>query len=345
MYKFSTLAAAGALTALMLNTQAFAQATFVPITPPEGAVDGGAAIGLNDKGEVAGSYSTDGSNSIGYVGTINGDYETFELDGNPTLPRGLNNQGRIVGFYFNVSENALHQFERTKNGTLTTITKDGTPVWGIAQGINQAGEFAGDYVGAPGSVPQRGGYQGKNAEWQNDVTLPFTGLRVAPRAINAKGDIAGWFVPESGDSVQGFVIKNGETTVVHHPDAVMTFVQGINNKGEISGAYEDADGNSRGFALDADLATWTTFDAPGMAFTQAWQINSHGQIAVSGFGDAGAGAFIYCPNKAGVCSSNKGKAGQVSTAKGKGGLNAPAPGKGNGPVDPDTAPRKNGHRK
>ena len=344
MTKVSRLAAAGALSALIFSTQAFAQATFVPITPPAGAVDGAAAIGLNDKGEVAGSYSSDGANSLGFVGAIDGDYETFELDGNPTMPRGLNNQGRMVGFYFNVSENALHQFERTKNGTLTTITKDGTSLWGIVQGINQAGVFAGDYVGDPGSVPRRGGYEGKNAQWQADVTLPFPALRVAPRAINAKGEIAGWFVPESADSIQGFIIKGDETIVVSHPDAIMTFIQGINDKGELSGGYETAAGDMHGFALDSDLVTWTTIDPPGLAFTQAWQINNHGQIAVSGGNGSGSASFIYCPNKAGVCSSNKGKAATVKTAKGKGGANAPHPGKGNGPVDPDKTPRKNGHR-
>lgn len=343
MKKCSTLATAGALIACLFSTQAFAQATFAPVTAPEGSVNTG-VFGINDQGRVAGSYSTDANNLIGFVGSIDGTYETFEFDANPTQPRSLNNQGRIVGMYFNLGQGALNQFERTKQGELSTITKDGAPLFGIAQGVNPSGVFVGDYRGEPGAVPQRGGYQGKNAAWQSDVTLPFAALRVAPRAINAQGDIAGWFVPESGDSIQGFVIKDGETTVLNYPGAVATFIQGLNDKGEMSGQWDDADGIPHGFVLDSDLETWTSFDAPGFEYTQAFQINNLGQVAVNGFGETSSGAFIYCPKKAGVCAGNRGKAAAVKKAKGKSGK-APAASMGNGPVDPDTTPRKNGHRK
>lgn len=340
MGKVTLLAGASVLQALLLSSQALA-ASFVLVEPPAGSVDAG-VLGLNDQGKVAGSYSTDGADMIGFVGSIDGTYETFDMDGNLTFPRALNNQGRIIGFYIN--GNDLNQFERTKNGTLTTITKDGNALWGIAQGVNASGEFVGDYRGEPGAVPQRGAYQGKNAAFEADVTLPFATLRAAARGINAKGDIVGWFFAETGGGPQGFVIKDGVTTVLNYPDpSAATFPQGINNKGEISGGWEDPAGNMHGFALDSDLVTWTSFDAPGEEQTQAWQINSLGQIAVTGFSATSSASYIYCPRKGGVCTGKNEKAGKVKTAKGKAGLHAPEPGRKG--ADPDAAPKKkNKHR-
>lgn len=339
MGKIKMLAAASLLPMLLLGSNALA-GTFLPVAAPEGSVDAG-VLGINDQGEVAGSYSTDGVNLRSFVGSIDGNYQTFDVNGNPTQARSLNNQGRIVGFYEIGGD--LNEFERAKDGAIATITKDGTPLLGIAQGVNAAGEFSGDYVGEPGSTPRRGGYKGKDAAFQSDVTLPFPTVRVAARGINAKGDIAGWFIAEAGGGAQGFVMQKGGTTVLNHPDAAMTFVQGINNKGELSGSWEDADGNSHGFALAADLVTWTSFDAPGKPQTQAFQINNLGQIVVNGSDDASSAMFIYCPRKGGVCTGKNEQAGTEKSAKGKAGLHAPEPGSRG--ADPDaTPPKKHGHR-
>ena len=340
MGKTGMLAAASILPILLFGSSALA-GTFLPVAAPEGSVDAG-VLGINDQGEVAGSFSTDGVNLRGFVGAIDGDYQTFDVDGHPTQPRSMNNQGRIVGFHF-LEDDSLNEFERAKDGAIATITKDGTPLIGIAQGVNAAGEFVGDYVRAPGSTPRRGAYQGKSAAFQSDVDLPFPAVRVAARGINAKGDIAGWFIADVGGAAQGFIIQNGVTTVLNHPDAAMTFVQGVNNKGELSGSWEDVGGNSHGFALAADLVTWTSFDAPQGTQTQAFQINNLGQIVANGFDDAASAMFIYCPRKGGVCAGKNEKAANEKAAKGKSGLHAPEQGR-NG-ADPDAAaPKKHGHR-
>lgn len=306
------LAAASALQTILLCTPAFA-ATFLPVTPPTGAIDS-AVIGLNDQGDVAGSYTTTGDDLIGFTGPASGAYESFNANGQPTQARGLNNQGFIVGF--SLPDGSLNEFARKKNGTIDTIVKAGSALIGIAQGVNAAGDFVGDYLRDPGSTPLRGGYKGKNAAWTADVDLPFPAVRVAPRAVNSKGDIAGWFIAEAGGAVQGFVIKNGVTTVLSFPGSDVTFIQGMNNKGEFSGSYEDASGVSHGFALDSNLVSWTSFDAPGATNTQAWQINNLGQIAVTG--DGGNAIFIYCPKKAGVCNGGpKEKPASVSASRGQ----------------------------
>ena len=336
MGKNKALAAASIIPLLCFATGA-AAGTFKPVAAPAGAVDGG-LIAINDQGEVAGSFTTDGVTESVFVGPANGAYEIFNVDGVSAQARGLNNQGRIIGITF--PEGSLNSFERPKGGAPALVTKDGTPVIGIAQGVNASGEFVGDYFREPGSTPLRGGYKGKNAAFQSDVTLPFAAVRVAPRAINAKGDIAGWFIAEAGAAPQGFVIRNGVTTVLNHPDAVITFVQGMNNKGEISGSWEDAAGGSHGFHLAADLVTWTSFDAPESDITQAWQINSLGQIAVTGTSASSNSMFIYCPKKAGVCNGQGEKTGAEKSARGE---KASAPDLTRRGRDPDENPGR-GHR-
>jgi len=337
MGKKKALAAASVIAFLAAGTHAFA-GTFKPVAAPAGSIDAG-LLGLNDQGDVAGSFTTDGVDEQAFVGSIDGNYATFVVDGLPTQPRALNNQGRIVGITF--PPGLINEFDRAKDGTVKTVAKNGTALIGIAQGVNASGDFVGDYFGDPGASPIRGGFKGKDGEFQTDVTLPFPALRVAPRAINAKGDIGGWFVAESGGAAQGFVMQNGTTTVLNYPDAVSTFVQGMNNKGELSGSWEDSGGGSHGFHLAADLVTWTSFDPPGSEFTQAWQINSLGQIAVTGHASSGASMWIYCPKKAGVCNGKGEKNGAEKASKGA---------KANGPDlsrkgrDPEAEPPGRGHR-
>lgn len=297
-YKNQVWIAAAALTC----TSAFA-GTFVPITAPSGS-SSSSVVGINDKGKVAGSYTTDGIDSVGFVGSIDGNYQTFNVNGYPTQPRSVNNQGLVVGFYS--PDGLLIEFVRKPNGSVHDITKDGTPLIGIAQGITPAGEFVGDYVRGPGSVPLRGGFIGKNAAYRADVDLPFPTVRVAPRGINSRGDIAGWFIANPGEGAQGFLIKDSVTTVLNFPEpnVVNTFVQGINNKGQLSGSWEDTTGNLHGFVLDSDLVTWTSFDAPDWEQTQAFQINNLGQVVVNGFDGSSGAMYLYCTGSAGACGAS-----------------------------------------
>jgi uncharacterized membrane protein len=339
MGKVTKFFAASASCALMLGASAFADG-FVEIANPAGSIGAG-ALGINDQGEVTGGYTTDGNDNIGFVGSIDGAFDTFTVNGAPTFARGLNNQGKIVGFY--AGDTFINEFERAKDGTITPITKDGAEMLGIVQGINASGEFTGDYVGEPGAVPQRGGFTGKNAAFVADVTLPFPAVRVAPRAINNKGDIAGWFIGAPGDAPQGFVIKGGVTTVLVHPEPnSATFIQGINNKGEMSGEWDDAAGNPHAFVLDADMVSWKTITPPIGDFAQGFGINNLGQVVVNGFGPSGQGMFVYCPKNGGVCTAQNQKAGSAKSAKGKK-LNAPDPDRKG--ADPDTKGLKKGQHR
>lgn len=302
-----------AITTSLTAPQALA-GTFLPIAAPPGSSTS-AVLGVNDSADIAGSYSTTGVDEHGFVGPINSSYTTFDFGSTGTQARSINNSGQIVGIFQTRSvggacfQNAppgptsCLEFVRAKNGALAMITKAGVPLVGIAHGQNAAGVFVGDYW-APTETPRRRGYQGKNATYQSEITLPFPSVTVRPRAVNNQGDVVGFFLADGLQ--QGFLIKNGVTTILNFPDPGVTgtFPEGVNNHGQISGSWSDADGVSHGFVLQPDLTSWTSLDAPGAANTQAWQINIHGQIAINGFDADGNNTqmFLYCPTRSGVCN-------------------------------------------
>ncbi|MBK8199159.1 MAG: hypothetical protein IPK75_12405 [Acidobacteria bacterium] len=336
MKKFAALLAASAC----LGSAAWA-GTFIAVTDPAGSA-GTAAIGINDHGEVSGSYTTDGVDMIGFTGSIDGVYETFSFDGHPTQGRGLNNSGTVTGYY--VPDGQMNAFVRAPDGVLSPVTKDGAAIIGLAEGITNGGKFVGDYRTTPPAVPARTGFEGYAASYAGDVVLPFPAVRIAARGRNTSGDISGWFIAAAGEAPQGFLIKGGVTTVLTYPDPnTATFVEGLNDKGELSGSWVDMDGNSHGFALASDLVTWTSFDAPGASQTQAWQINKHGEIAVSTFNEAtgASGSFVYCPGKGGLCAGKKGKPAKEKKSKSKEKLKKPKAGiKG---VDPEAKSKGASH--
>ena len=65
-------------------------------------------------------------------------------------------------------------------------------------------------------------------------------------------------------------------TTIDFPGASSTIAVGVNPRGEIVGAYDDADGVRHGFLLSGDQ--FTSFDFPGASFTVAFGINSRGDI-------------------------------------------------------------------
>jgi hypothetical protein len=65
-------------------------------------------------------------------------------------------------------------------------------------------------------------------------------------------------------------------TTLDFPGATLTYGEGINDSGQIVGAYRDANGIYHGFVLSG--GTYTTIDAPGSTLTNAYGINNSGEI-------------------------------------------------------------------
>jgi hypothetical protein len=133
------------------------------------------------------------------------------------------------------------------------------------------------------------------------LTIPNGGY--AGRGINKAGDIAGWYYDPSSGLQRGFVIVGGNATSVDFPNAAYTVGEGLNNKGMMSGQYQDASGVIHGFIYDISSQAFTSLDAPGSALTQAWGINDHNVVAVS---TTDVGSFVYCVSNKGCPSGGAG---------------------------------------
>lgn len=237
----------------------FASATLTPI-PSAGGGLSATAIGINNAGQLAGSY-TDGSSSKGFVLT-GSFYDTFFYPGGiNTIGRALNNTGLVTGYSETGSSPvaSVGFIYQPSSGLYTTIAPAGSN-FTIAQGINDAGVVVGSALMPPGTVYP--GSPGGAYGWvrQASGTLTFfrvNGLPSRARGINNAGDIVGWFNDVGGDvkafkvTVPGLLpyenISVAAADYIVYPGAVQTIAEGINDAGFISGSVYDAAGVSQGF--------------------------------------------------------------------------------------------------
>lgn len=96
----------------------------------------------------------------------------------------------------------------------------------------------------------------------------------------------------------GYLLERGRARTVAFPDAAITVVAGINDRGEIVGKYKDIDGRDRGF-LRNRWGRYVRLDVPGAGGTELYKINDRGQIVGTynpqgpGAGDPGSKGFLF----------------------------------------------------
>jgi len=220
------------------------------------------ALGVNSAGTVVG---TDGNGNAFTLsgGTVN----TFiPTGGTSATAFGINDQGTIVGQF--VTSAATPGFIQTAPNTYITINAPSGPNTVNAQGINNNGLVVGFYLGTDGQV------HGFMANQSNAVSGTLTGTAIAdptippvagePGAtfvfsqvlgINDQGIVVGYY-GDSTTSQHGFLYDThtGKYTFLDDPNASfnsngveVTQITGINDAGEITGFYSDANGVFHGF--------------------------------------------------------------------------------------------------
>jgi hypothetical protein len=251
------------------------------------------ANGINNKGEIVGSYQVGEDLLAGFVRTSDGTYSTFLYEDKGTDASAINDKGWVAGHYNNGGFFA--GFVRRPNGHMESWTPgSGSHVY--VTGIDRNGDVAGYYTQTRTGIST--GYL-----WAPDGTItqvvPPGAENMQTGTINSSGVLTGWFVDASG-TYHGFIrAVDGTFTIFDVPDSDGTVAQSINDDGTVAGFYIRDDGIYPGFIRDASGAL-TTYD-PGVIYPQSSVysaiINRKGEIAGFIYYDfAGYRAFMRTAN-------------------------------------------------
>ncbi len=243
--------------------------TFTSVTFP-GAV-WTRAIGINSSGDIVGDYSladARGDNVHGYL-LHGGNFLPFDFPGAATtVAVGIDTNGDIVGFYtLNLGNNTsvtgeggsrIHGF-LLSNGVFSSIDFPGalsTQAWRINDNREIAGRYrstsddkwhvyrlsggsfvpVADFPGAAQSSPA--GYaEVSGLNLHGDITSSYCNSTPCQNIFN----------PAVVASVHGFLLSGGIYTSIDFPAALGTLSLGMNDSGDIVGAYEDASGAIHGY--------------------------------------------------------------------------------------------------
>jgi hypothetical protein len=182
------------------------------------------AFGVNDKGFIVGQYTTAADTTPGYV--LNGTtLTTINAPSGPNVvnAQGINNNGLVVGFYLG-TDGQVHGFSTQYNAASPQSTLTGTAI---------------NDPTIPNNVPGEPG-----------ATFVFSQIL----GINDQGIAVGYY-GDSTMSQHGFLYNTitrtytflDDPSEAFHNGVEVTQITGINNAGEITGFYTDANGVFHGF--------------------------------------------------------------------------------------------------
>jgi probable HAF family extracellular repeat protein len=264
-------AALGGLFAASSNLQARSFGyTFTDINVPGSQPDSTADTGLNNLGQVVGTYNDSAGNSNGFLYT-GGKYITVDAPGaTNTFLFGINDFGQILGVSQNINTGKLDVFLDT-HGTFSDVA-DANAFNPLA--LNDRDQVLGQFLsGAFGyGVLKAGG-----------IITPVN-LSGAPPGSAFLDGFNNLNQPTGAvcDNVtcHGTIDANGVFTEFDVPQATFTSGNGINDLGQVVGPYTDSAGNEHGFIYTN--GHFTTIDDPSASppfGTIPLLINDLGQIA------------------------------------------------------------------
>jgi probable HAF family extracellular repeat protein len=216
--------------------------------------------------------------------TLNCNLLPLPLAGDFNIAYGINDASQIVGDII-LGDGAPEGFLFSGNHAKFFSVSGATQT--LPADINNPGQIVGTYTDAQqvnhGFLHDATGFH--TIDYPGQTENPSTGVS----GINDQGTIVGGFgiFFGAGSSSQGFVLQNGQFTVIAFPGAVITGANGINNQGEIVGDYAILDSGNvpifHGFYWNE--GQFTTVDYPGATSTSLNGINDSG-IATGIYDDA-----------------------------------------------------------
>jgi probable HAF family extracellular repeat protein len=287
-----TILAAGALGGLfaassILEAHAFGY-TFTDINVPGSQSDstGDNGLGINNLGQIAGSYNDSAGNSHGFLYT-GGKYVTIDAPGaSDTYVYGINDLGQILGVSDYLSTGKIDVFLDT-HGTFTNIA-DANTFFPLNSSLNDRDQVFGEGGFGYGVLNVHGVI--------TPINLSGAYSSASPSGFNNLDQVVGT-VSGSAGCCQAFIDTKGVFTQFGYPGASYTGGYAINDWGQVVGPYYDSEGNGYGFLYTN--GHFTTFQDPNAAMlgTEPLAINDLGQI-VGWYYDAQENihSFIATPN-------------------------------------------------
>jgi hypothetical protein len=258
---------------------------------------------INAGGDITGFYQLPAGLSQGFLRYAGGRIITFDLpdgmqepDSPPEVftmsaqPVGINDFDDIAGAYAFYAR--LNAFFRSASGVYTGQISFGRDT--AATAINGNGSV----VGYATSIDGPSAYTGFVAHpdgYNATITVPLPPEQengceseTLPDSINAAGTIAGWYYNSCYNTAAVFSMSPDGVFTTFQPSGVLVaspVLNGtgphsisMNQAGDITGSYTDADGAQHGFVRNP-YGTLTSFDPPEGKQTTATSISDGGAVA------------------------------------------------------------------
>jgi probable HAF family extracellular repeat protein len=269
------------LSAVVPSSAANADYMYTPVEPPFFvSLYSYNGIGINDSGQVVGSFTTTGQvigsfNEHGFLYSY-GSYTLLDVPGvTSTTPIGINNAGQVVGSYERDASGQSHGFLYSNGSFMPLDVPGATSTAPI--GINNAGQVVGSFSTNPTPYLSHGFLYSNGRFTQLDV--PGAMFTIAA-AINNAGQVVGSFAPQVDPFPfpvsHTFLYNNGTFTQIDPPNTLSAGASGINDAGQVVGSYADSTSQSHGFLYSN--GGFTQLDVPGASRSGAAGVNNAGQV-------------------------------------------------------------------
>jgi probable HAF family extracellular repeat protein len=204
------------------------------------------AAKINDGGQITGTYSNTADdpreNPTGFLRDARGRYTRIAVPGAVTTTAvGVNNRGQVVGQYQD-ADGRIHGYV-WERGRITTIDVPGAAASSLVD-INDRGQLLGAYADDQSMRP--GTFHGFVLDRDRFRTFDGpAGTLLLPGDLNNRGQIVGSTVTGATDAdptARGFLLArgiDGPFTPINVPGAPDTFAIGLNDRGQITGTYNN----------------------------------------------------------------------------------------------------------
>ena len=177
--------------------------------------------------------------------------------------------------------------QAASSGSIEVVTTFDYPGTGVVttspQKINERGDIVGEFIDSSGVV--RGFVRFSDGTFSAPIVDPNDTVGFTEgRGINNPRTVVGDYVTSDGNT-HGFFLSSGSFTEYDAPGALSTLVLGINEPGDLTGAF-DPDGSGIFQAFIDRNGTITSYTVPGAAGTLAYEMNNNKKLTVGYYIDA-----------------------------------------------------------